>query len=280
MLWLWDDERPRRSRSRGRTPAAAGVARISCVYTPPEQRGRRYGGAITAACSADALAREAERVVLFTDLDNPAPNKVYQRIGFRPVSDHRVVTPLRDPELAAHRCGRSFGCGVDRRLLLVRGARARRAARAPLAASFDDCLCPDCLVRAAAGTLPAPSTSAPSARTRRASSASEVTTRAPSAPRSSSSATISSSAALRPRREATTTSACSAGGGAPPSSTTITGSPVAAAKRVELPPPAAARRRRGRATSRRGASRSRWRRRRPRSSRPSRSSYRRKPRRS
>jgi predicted GNAT family acetyltransferase len=64
---------------------------VTCVYTPPERRGRRYGGAITAATCADALARDAERVVLFTDADNPAPNVVYERIGFRPVADHRVV---------------------------------------------------------------------------------------------------------------------------------------------------------------------------------------------
>ena len=81
----------RRRRSRCARRRSAGVARINCVYTPPEQRGRRFGGAITAACAADALAREAERVVLFTDADNPAPNKVYERIGFRPVADHRVV---------------------------------------------------------------------------------------------------------------------------------------------------------------------------------------------
>ena len=52
---------------------------------PPLRRGG-HGGRL-----ADALAGDAGRVVLFTDLDNPAPNAVYQRIGFRPVSDHRVV---------------------------------------------------------------------------------------------------------------------------------------------------------------------------------------------
>ena len=91
MLWLWEDEARTPVALALRTAAAEGVARIICVYTPPEHRGRRYGGAVTAACSADALAREAERVVLFTDLDNPAPNAVYQRIGYRPLRDHRVV---------------------------------------------------------------------------------------------------------------------------------------------------------------------------------------------
>jgi RimJ/RimL family protein N-acetyltransferase len=88
-LWLWDDGEPVALALR--TAPAEGVARVTCVYTPPERRGRRYGGAITAAACADALEREAERVVLFTDADNPAPNVVYERIGFRPVADHRVV---------------------------------------------------------------------------------------------------------------------------------------------------------------------------------------------
>ena len=88
-LWLWDDGEPVALALR--TAAAEGVARVTCVYTPPERRGRRYGGAITAATCADALARDAARVVLFTDADNPAPNAVYERIGFRPVADHRVV---------------------------------------------------------------------------------------------------------------------------------------------------------------------------------------------
>jgi RimJ/RimL family protein N-acetyltransferase len=89
-LWLWEDGGAPVALA-GRNAAAAGVARIGSVYTPPEHRGRRYGGAVTAACAADALARGVERVVLFTDLGNPAPNKVYQRIGFRPVSDFRVT---------------------------------------------------------------------------------------------------------------------------------------------------------------------------------------------
>ena len=90
-LWLWEGEDGAPVALAGRSLTAGGVARVTTVYTPPEHRGRRYGGAVTAAIAADALAQDAERVVLFTDLDNPAPNAVYQRIGFRPVSDHRVV---------------------------------------------------------------------------------------------------------------------------------------------------------------------------------------------
>jgi GNAT superfamily N-acetyltransferase len=90
-VWLWEDEDGAPVSLGGRTPAAAGVARIAPVYTPPEARRNGYGAAVTAACTADALARGVEHVVLFTDLANPTSNSVYQRIGFRPLSDRRVV---------------------------------------------------------------------------------------------------------------------------------------------------------------------------------------------
>lgn len=90
-LWVWEDESGGLVSLAARTATAAGVARIAPVYTPPEQRRRGYGGAVTAACTDDALARGAEHVVLFADLANPASNAVYQRIGFRPIADRRIV---------------------------------------------------------------------------------------------------------------------------------------------------------------------------------------------
>lgn len=90
-VWLWEDETGAPVCLASRTPATAGVARVAPVYTPPEHRRRGYGAAVTAACTAGALERGAERVVLFTDLANPTTNAIYQRIGFRPLSRHRVV---------------------------------------------------------------------------------------------------------------------------------------------------------------------------------------------
>jgi len=75
----------------GRTRAVAGQARIGPVYTPPDLRGRGFGGAATVAITQAALADGAEGVVLFTDLANPASNTLYQRLGYRPVSDWAVL---------------------------------------------------------------------------------------------------------------------------------------------------------------------------------------------
>jgi GNAT superfamily N-acetyltransferase len=89
-VWLWDDGGEPVSLA-ARTVPAVGVARVAPVYTPPERRRRGYGAAVTAAVTADALARGADDVVLFTDLANPTSNAIYERIGFAPVSDRRVV---------------------------------------------------------------------------------------------------------------------------------------------------------------------------------------------
>lgn len=75
----------------GRTRVAAGMSRIGPVYTPPAQRRRGYGAVVTAFLTRSALEAGADHVVLFTDLANPTSNGVYQRIGYRAVSDRLVL---------------------------------------------------------------------------------------------------------------------------------------------------------------------------------------------
>jgi len=77
----------------GLTRIAAGVARVTGVYTPPALRRRGYAGGVTTAISRAALAAGARSVVLFTDLANPTSNALYQRLGYRPVQD-RVLLRL------------------------------------------------------------------------------------------------------------------------------------------------------------------------------------------
>ena len=71
----------------GATRAVAGQARVGPVYTPPERRGRGFGGAVTAAVSQAAKDAGVGEVLLYTDLANPTSNALYQRLGYEPVSD-------------------------------------------------------------------------------------------------------------------------------------------------------------------------------------------------
>ncbi|MFE4869497.1 GNAT family N-acetyltransferase [Streptomyces sp. NPDC056682] len=74
----------------GVTPMVAGQIRVAPVYTPAHLRGHGYGGAATAEVSRAALAAGATEVVLFADLANPTSNGLYQRLGYRPVTDFAV----------------------------------------------------------------------------------------------------------------------------------------------------------------------------------------------
>ena len=85
----------------GVTRAVAGQARIGPVYTPPGRRGRGFGGAVTAVVSQAAKDAGVAEVLLYTDLANPTSNALYQRLGYRPVSDSVQLffrpAPVRRP---------------------------------------------------------------------------------------------------------------------------------------------------------------------------------------
>lgn len=90
-LTLWEDGGIPVSMA-GVSPRLAGMVRIVTVYTPPEHRGRGYAAAVTAEISRAAREAGAQEVLLFTDLANPTSNSVYQRIGYRPVSDRLLIS--------------------------------------------------------------------------------------------------------------------------------------------------------------------------------------------
>jgi RimJ/RimL family protein N-acetyltransferase len=75
-----------------RTRVVGQMSRIAPVYTPPAERGKGYGGAVTVAASRAAQQAGATDVVLFTDLANPTSNALYQRLGYRPVSDRLLLS--------------------------------------------------------------------------------------------------------------------------------------------------------------------------------------------
>ncbi|MFI1716358.1 GNAT family N-acetyltransferase [Streptomyces litmocidini] len=90
-LWLWEgpDGRPVSMAAVSRT--TEGQVRVHLVHTPPAERGRGYAAGVTEAVGRAALDAGAAQVLLFTDLANPTSNALYQRLGYRPVTDHLRV---------------------------------------------------------------------------------------------------------------------------------------------------------------------------------------------
>jgi RimJ/RimL family protein N-acetyltransferase len=76
----------------GAPVAMAGIVRrtrqaaaIAGVYTPPALRCRGYAGAVTAAVVEAVFAEGRTTACLYSDLRNPASNRCYAKIGFKPV---------------------------------------------------------------------------------------------------------------------------------------------------------------------------------------------------
>lgn len=63
---------------------------VSGVYTPPAHRRQGYATALVARLSQHLLDMGYEFINLFTDLDNPTSNAIYQKIGYHPVIDFKM----------------------------------------------------------------------------------------------------------------------------------------------------------------------------------------------
>lgn len=86
-LFVYEDETGTPQSMAGWTGATKNAARISLVYTPPDQRGKGLASATVASLSQRLLDSGRRFCVLYTDLGNPTSNRIYPRIGYVPVAD-------------------------------------------------------------------------------------------------------------------------------------------------------------------------------------------------
>ncbi|MCX6095087.1 MAG: GNAT family N-acetyltransferase [Candidatus Bipolaricaulota bacterium] len=95
-LLVWDDGCPVSMAAATRSTPHGGS--VSLVYTPPEKRGHGYASACVAALSRRMLESGKQFCTLFTDLDNPTSNRIYQRMGYRPLTNFLEVRFIRITE--------------------------------------------------------------------------------------------------------------------------------------------------------------------------------------
>jgi predicted GNAT family acetyltransferase len=89
--FVWEREGKLVSMAIKTRPIAHSIT-VSGVYTPLTQRCQGYASALVAHLSQRLLDEGYQFVNLFTDLDNPTSNKIYQAIGYQPVCDFCVVS--------------------------------------------------------------------------------------------------------------------------------------------------------------------------------------------
>jgi GNAT superfamily N-acetyltransferase len=88
-LWLAADGTPVSMAHNSRR--VEGWWSVGPVYTPPEHRGQGYATALVTHLSGWAFASGAIGCTLFTDLSNAVSNRIYERIGYRPVGTCATV---------------------------------------------------------------------------------------------------------------------------------------------------------------------------------------------
>lgn len=84
-LFLWDDQGA--VSMVGWAGRSARGVRLNYVYTPPEYRRRGYATASVARITHQLLGEGLAFCCLYTDLANSTSNRIYQKIGYRPVCD-------------------------------------------------------------------------------------------------------------------------------------------------------------------------------------------------
>lgn len=85
-VFIWCDEagNPVSMNSVGR-PTQNGIS-VSAVYTPKHLRQKGYASALVAGTSQLMLNQGKKFCVLYTDLENPTSNKIYQNIGYKEIA--------------------------------------------------------------------------------------------------------------------------------------------------------------------------------------------------
>lgn len=71
-------------------PMVNGIS-VNMVYTPPEYRKKGYATSSVAQLTQKLLNDGWQFTALFTDLDNPTSNSIYQKIGYRRVGESKHV---------------------------------------------------------------------------------------------------------------------------------------------------------------------------------------------
>jgi RimJ/RimL family protein N-acetyltransferase len=84
LFWMVDGRPVSMAGIVRRTPTAAAIA---LVYTPPELRSLGYAGSATAAVVEKIYVEGCKIACLYVDQHNPASNRCYQKIGFKPVCE-------------------------------------------------------------------------------------------------------------------------------------------------------------------------------------------------
>lgn len=95
VLFLWKNEDGDLVSMAVRNRESKNASTIGWVFTPKEQRGKGYGSMVTFGVTQEIFKSGKKLANLFTDMNNPTSNSIYQKIGFRKIADSTHVDFLK-----------------------------------------------------------------------------------------------------------------------------------------------------------------------------------------
>ncbi len=84
LIHVWDDQGPVSVAIQ--SPAVDGFVQVRTVFTPSEHRGKGFASACVAELTSQVLA-SGDRCLIYTNLNNPTANHIYQQIGYEVVQE-------------------------------------------------------------------------------------------------------------------------------------------------------------------------------------------------
>jgi uncharacterized protein len=90
-VYLWIDQNKNKPVSMAcRARSTKNTVVVNLVYTPDQERKKGYASSVV-SCLSKKLLQEFSFCALYTDLDNPTSNKIYQDIGYKSVCDSVMI---------------------------------------------------------------------------------------------------------------------------------------------------------------------------------------------
>lgn len=91
-IYLWQDGRGDFVSMAANHRESRNAGTIGWVFTPKDKRGQGYGSMVTHGVTREIFKKGKILANLYTDMNNPTSNSIYQKIGYRYIGESAHIS--------------------------------------------------------------------------------------------------------------------------------------------------------------------------------------------